>query len=300
MKRSLRTSSRGKSKLLVALLTGISLAMAIVASAAVRRPQEQQKPATAAAPAAAPNAPAPLKKPRRPPPPPDETVERGHTQFTASCAFCHGADATGARAPDLLRSPIVAHDVKGNLIGDVVHNGRPDKGMPPLPLSDEQIADIAAYLHWRIAQGLSSSEVPQGYPAEKLLTGNAQAGKAFFEGEGGCTKCHSATGDLANVSGKYSAIDLEAQMLYPEGKFKSAKVTLKSGEVVEGKLEHLDEFSVAVTDANGWYHAYSRDEVKVEVTDKLAAHRAMLDKITQKQMHDLFAYVHTLEKEGQQ
>ena len=300
MKRSLRINSLGKSQLLVAVLTGISLALAIVATAAARRPQEQEKPATAAAPAAAPNPPKPLKKQRRPPPAPDAAVERGRTQFTASCGFCHGPDATGARGPDLLRSPIVAHDVKGNMIGDVVHNGRPDKGMPPLPLTDEQIADIAAFLHWRIAEGLSSSEVPQGYPAEKLLTGNAQDGKAFFEGAGGCTKCHSATGDLANVSGKYSAIDLEAQMLYPEGKFKSAKVTLPSGEVVEGKLEHLDEFSVAITDASGWYHAFPRNEVKVEVTDKLAAHRALLDKLTQKQMHDLFAYVHTLEKEGQQ
>jgi cytochrome c oxidase cbb3-type subunit 3 len=286
------------SKLLVAILTGISFAMAIVATAAVRRPQEQQKPATAAAPAAAPNPPKPLKKARRPAPPPNEEVERGHTQYTASCGFCHGADATGARGPDLLRSPIVAHDVKGNMIGDVVHNGRPEKGMPALPLTDAQIADIAAYLHWRIAEGLSSSEVPQGYPAEKLLTGNAQAGKAFFEGAGGCTNCHSATGDLANVSGKYSAVDLEAQMLYPEGKFKSAKVTQASGEVVEGKLEHLDEFSVAVTDANGWFRAFSRKDVKVEVIDKLAAHRALLDKLTQTQMHDLFAYVHTLEKEG--
>jgi cytochrome c oxidase cbb3-type subunit 3 len=287
-----------KSKLLVAQLAGISLALAIVATAAARRPQEPAKPATAAAPAAAPNPPKPLKKQRRPPPPADATVERGRTQYTASCGFCHGPDATGARGPDLLRSPIVAHDVKGNMIGDVVHNGRPDKGMPPLPLADDQIADIAAYLHWRIAEGLSSSEVPQGYPAEKLLTGNVQDGKAFFEGAGGCTKCHSATGDLADVSGKYSAIDLEAQMLYPEGKYKSAKVTLGSGEVVEGKLEHLDEFSVAITDANGWYRAFPRSDAKIEVTDKLAAHREMLDKLTQKQMHDLFAYVHTLEKEA--
>jgi cytochrome c oxidase cbb3-type subunit 3 len=288
-----------KSKFFIALFAGISFAMAVVATVAARQPQEQQKPATAAAPAAAPNGPAPLKKQRHPAPPPNPEVERGQTQFTSSCGFCHGADATGARGPDLLRSPVVAHDVKGNMIGDVVHNGRPDKGMPALPLSDAQIADIAAFLHWRIAEGLSSSEVPNGYPAEKLLTGNAQSGKAFFEGPGGCTSCHSVTGDLANVSGKYSAIDLQAQMLYPEGNFKSAKVTLKSGEVVEGKLNHLDEFSVAVTDANGWFHAYARNEVKVEVTDKLAAHRALLDKLTQKQMHDLFAYVHTLEKEGQ-
>src|ERR1700689_482794 len=191
-----------KSKLLAALLTGISLAMAIVATAAVRQPQgQQQQPTTAAQPAAAPN-PAPLKKQRRPAPPEDADAARGQTQYTASCAFCHGADATGARGPDLLRSPVVAHDVKGNMIGDVVHNGRPDKGMPALPLKGAQIADSAAYLHWGVAEGLPPPKLPTRYPAENSLTGNAQAGKAFFEGEGGCTKRHSATEALANVSAK--------------------------------------------------------------------------------------------------
>src|SRR5271165_6148776 len=60
-------------------------------------------------------------------------VERGHQQFLQTCGFCHGADATGARGPDLVRSPLVAHDVKGDLIGDVIRHGRPDKGMPALP-----------------------------------------------------------------------------------------------------------------------------------------------------------------------
>src|SRR5580700_11876913 len=68
----------------------------------------------------------------------DPAVERGRKQFVESCGFCHGADATGARGPDLMRSALVAHDVKGDLIGPVIHQGRPDKGMPAFPLSDEQ------------------------------------------------------------------------------------------------------------------------------------------------------------------
>lgn len=44
-------------------------------------------------------------------------IERGRKQFGETCGFCHGPDATGARGPDLVRSPIVAHDVKGELIG---------------------------------------------------------------------------------------------------------------------------------------------------------------------------------------
>src|ERR1700720_2080794 len=153
-------------------------------------------------------------------------AERGRKQFEQSCGFCHGADATGARGPDLVRSPLVAHDVKGQQIGEVIHQGRPDKGMPSMPLTDSQVSDIAAFLHERVAEALHSASVPKAYPAEKLLTGNAEAGRAFFDGPGGCNKCHSTTGDLAGIAGKHSPIDLEARMLYPDGKLATAIVTL--------------------------------------------------------------------------
>ena len=78
-------------------------------------------------------------------------AERGRKQFQDSCGFCHGNDATGARGPDLVRSPLVAHDAKGEQIGQVIRQGRPDKGMPGLPLTDAQIQDVAAFLHARAA-----------------------------------------------------------------------------------------------------------------------------------------------------
>jgi cytochrome c oxidase cbb3-type subunit III len=225
----------------------------------------------------------------------DPAVERGRKQFAGSCAFCHGADATGGRAPDLMRSPLVAHDVKGNLIGEVVHQGRPDKGMPALPLSDDQVADIAAFLHARAAEAIASSEVPQGYSVARLLTGNAEAGKAYFHTAGGCSGCHSVTGDLAGVANKYSAVDLETHMLYPEGVHRSAIVTLPSGEKIEGPLVHIDDFEVGLRDVSGWYRSFSRDRVKVEVNDRLAGHRELLEKLTQADIHNLFAYLQGLQ-----
>src|SRR6266852_5055828 len=130
----------------------------------------------------------------------DPAVERGHKQFEQACGFCHGPDATGARGPDLVRSPLVAHDVKSDLIGEVIRHGRPDKGMPAMPLTDSQVSDIAAFLHARAAEALRSSGLPNVYPVEKLLTGSADAGKAFFNGAAGCGSCHSPTGDLAKVA----------------------------------------------------------------------------------------------------
>ena len=224
----------------------------------------------------------------------DPAIERGHKQFEQACGFCHGPDATGARGPDLVRSTLVAHDVKGDLIGDVIRHGRPDKGMPAMPLTDGQVSDIAAFLHARAAEALRSSGLPRGYPAEKLLTGNAEAGKTFFNGPGGCNKCHSPSGDLEKVASKYSPIELEAHMLYPGGRHATAVVTLPSGEQIKGPVVHVDDFEIGLRDASGWYRSFSRERVKVELQDPLSAHQEMLSKVTQAEVHNLFAYLETL------
>jgi cytochrome c oxidase cbb3-type subunit 3 len=225
---------------------------------------------------------------------PDPAIARGHKQFGQACGFCHGPDATGARAPDLIRSTLLAHDVKGDLIGEVIRHGRPDKGMPAQSLTDEQIADIASYLHARAVEAMRSSGLPSVYAVEKLLTGNADAGKVFFNGAGGCNKCHSPAGDLDKVANKYSPIELEAHMLYPGGRHTTAVITLPSGEQIKGPVAHVDDFVVSLHDAAGWYRSFSRDQVKVELQDALAAHREMLGKLTQADMHNLFAYLETL------
>ncbi len=226
--------------------------------------------------------------------PPDPAIERGHKQFEQSCGFCHGPDATGARGPDLVRSPLVAHDVKGDKIGEVIRLGRPDKGMPAMPLAEQQVLDIAAYLHARAAEALKSARVPSKYPVEKLLTGNPESGKTFFDGTGGCKGCHSPTRDLAAIATKYSPIELQARMLYPGGKLTIAIVTLPSGEQVKGPVVHSDDFVIALRDASGWYRSFSLGQVKVELQDPLVAHRELLDKITPADVHNLFAYLESL------
>jgi cytochrome c oxidase cbb3-type subunit 3 len=84
-------------------------------------------------------------------------------------------------------------------------------------------------------------------------------------------------------------------MLYPEGKhITTAVVTLPSGEQVKGPLVRSDDFVIAMRDASGWYRSFPRDRVKVELQDPLAAHRELLDKLTQADVHNLFAYLQGL------
>jgi cytochrome c oxidase cbb3-type subunit III len=221
-------------------------------------------------------------------------VERGRQLFETNCAFCHGPNATGARGPDLVRSKLVNDDVNGNLVGQVILSGRPHNVMPAFTLSRQQIQDIADFLHFQINAALSSASVADDYPLSRLLTGNAEKGKAYFYGAGKCSSCHSPTGDLAHIASKYRPIDLEGRMIYPEDVPQTVTVTLPSGKTLEGPLISLDEFSVALRDPSGWYRSFSRSQVKVDVHDPLAAHRALLSQLTQADIHNLFAYLETL------
>jgi cytochrome c oxidase cbb3-type subunit 3 len=235
----------------------------------------------------------------QPPKKPDPAaVERGRSQFKSSCGFCHGDDATGNRAPDLLRSPVLLHDVAGDQVGPVIRNGKPDLGMPGFSnLSAAQISDIVVFLHNQADEALHSNGVPRDYPLKKLLTGNADAGKAYFNGAGGCAKCHSVAGDLAGVARKYSPLDLQQRMLYPAGRGGSrvtATVTLPNGQKIEGQVLSDDEFDIAITGSDGAYHAWPKSQVKVEIHDPLAAHRELFTKYTDADIHNLYAYMATL------
>jgi cytochrome c oxidase cbb3-type subunit III len=224
-------------------------------------------------------------------------AERGHTIFKQNCVACHGEDATGGRGPDLIRSSLVRHDKNGDLIGPVVTAGRADKGMPAFPFTESQIADLVAFIQSQLALfdlHTRQGPYPNDIPAERLATGTVEAGKAYFYGAGGCSGCHSPTGDLAGVAKKYNPPDLEVRFLYPSGTPATATVTLPSGEKLEGRLLLNDGFNVAIMATDGWYHSWPASAVKIEVHDPLAAHAALLQKYTQADMHNLFTYLETL------
>ena len=120
-------------------------------------------------------------------PPDPAAVKRGKDKFVSTCGFCHGNDGTGSRA-STRALPLLMHDTNGETIGPVIRNGMPTDAA--FPFTDAQLSDIAAFLHAQSLIALHSNRVPGDYPVEKLLTGNAAAGKSYFEGAGGCAKCH--------------------------------------------------------------------------------------------------------------
>ena len=223
-----------------------------------------------------------------------EAIKRGQAQFADTCGFCHGPDANGgAEGPNLMRSALVRHDENGNLIGPVIRDGRPAKGMPATPLSESQIADVVAFLDWRLTESDRTNPEDPHASLELLLTGNAQAGKAFFYGPGRCSHCHSPSGDLAGIAKKYKPADLQGRFLYPPNVPKRATIVAKTGAKYTGRLLYQDGFSIAIKTDDGWYHSWPVSDVKFEIEDPLAAHLDLLHKYTEADVHNLFAYLET-------
>ncbi len=222
------------------------------------------------------------------------TLERGKSTFAGRCGFCHGSNARGGESgPDLLRSPLVRDDEDGNLIGPVVLNGRQAAGMPKFDLSRAEISDIAAFLH----EGVRAAAERGTYKLLNIVTGDAKAGEAYFNAAGKCATCHSVTGDLKGVGAKFDPVALQGRLLLPIGGAPvTVTVTLAPGKSFEGTLERIDDFNVALTDANGDYRSFSRngDVPKVERHDPIQQHYDMLSKYTDADIHNLTAYLVTL------
>jgi len=232
------------------------------------------------------------------------SVERGKQNFAATCGFCHGTSGKGGeKGPDLLRSVLVLHDEGGKSIGPVILKGRPDRGMPHFPFTPEQITDIANFLH----NSIESTKDRDNYKILNIVTGDAQAGKAYFNGAGNCSSCHSVEGDLKAIGAKYDPVKLQSKMIQPDDSWTegnpakqvfaiSVTVTLPSGESFSGTPVRLDDFTVSLRDADGTYHSFVRhkESPKVEVKNRLQGHLDQLMRYSDSDIHNLTAYLVTL------
>jgi len=239
-----------------------------------------------------------------------EAIGRGKTLYGGVCAFCHGSDARGGETgPNLLRSQLVLNDKDGDLITPVVQNGRPEKGMPKIDLTAAQVKDIATFVHSFRVGGYDVSRMTP----PSIIVGDAKAGAAYFTAT--CSSCHSLTGDLKGFGGKFSDPKVMQQTWLMPGAGRgfgfggggggggvvnvpptTVSVTLPSGEKVEGRLGRIDDFIVTLTTESGTFRSFRRtgDRPKVVVNDPLQPHRDLLPKYTDKDIHDLTAFLVTV------
>ena len=220
---------------------------------------------------------------------------RGRRLYAEHCINCHGSTAKGGpNGPDLIRSTAVLRDRLGASIGPAI---REKASSHAASLTQAQIVDLSHFLRQRV-EAVTRNRTPTA-PID-VLSGDPEAGRRYFEGAGRCSTCHSPTGDFAGLRTRTSdALTLQQRVLFPtlirSTKTVEVTVTPPSGPPVTGRLERIDNFSVALRDASGGYRSFSRvPGVTVEVRDPLTAHRELLDQYTDEAIHDVVAYLWTI------
>ena len=235
--------------------------------------------------------------------------------WSANCIACHGADARGTdKGSNLVRSLVVLKDRYGSTLGPYLRANHPPVPSPvPAPgakrgtvttatafegLSTRDVLLLAHFLRERINDTLRGAPM---FKPGNVLTGDSKAGQDYFNGEGGCTKCHSPSGDLAGIGRRLEPVNIQQRFLFPnsvrraDAKVATVTVTTESGETIAGPLERMDDFYVSLRDASGTYRTVRRTPgTRIVKNDPFEAHVALLSRLTDQNIHDVVAYLESL------
>jgi len=236
-------------------------------------------------------------------------IARGKALYGISCTGCHGADLRGGDlgGPNLLRTQTALLDQDGELITPVIQGSRQSGGMPAIPMSPADVKAVAAFIRSVVATiGRQGMPPETGVAPPSILVGDATAGRVYFASK--CGGCHSATGDLEGIAAKMpDPKTLQNTWITGGGRggrggaassnrIVTAVVSLPGGEKVEGRLVRIDDFLVTLGLADGTMRTIRREgeSPKVEIHDPVKAHRDLLAVYTDKDIHDVTAYLVTL------
>jgi cytochrome c oxidase cbb3-type subunit III len=243
-----------------------------------------------------------------------EVIARGRALYGVNCTSCHGADLRGGDqgGPNLLRSEMVLTDEKGENILSVVQSGRQSSAgmMPAFHLPENDVYAIAEYIH-----SVMATMGRQGRPPERetplelnVLVGDAAAGQEYFAKA--CSQCHSPNADLQGIAARV-ADPRALQNLWVSGGVSgrgggrgndpterrvTVTVTAPGAAPITGRLVRIDDFIVTLVQEDGMRRTFSRNGAvpRVEVSDPLLPHRLLALELSDRDMHNLTAYLATL------
>src|SRR5207253_3821740 len=109
-------------------------------------------------------------------------IEEGARLFLATCSACHGADGEAVPGVDLGHGQFRRASTDDELV-EIIRRGIAGTAMPPSNYSNVQANQIVAYLR---SLAVSAQNA--------LAPGDADRGRALFEGKGQCLTCHRIDG----------------------------------------------------------------------------------------------------------
>jgi putative heme-binding domain-containing protein len=231
-------------------------------------------------------------------------LAEGQALFRGLCSGCHGGAGRGGKGPDLTDNRWI-HGSTDENINQVITNGVPRTTMKKMgdSLKPDQIRKLIAYIH-------SLARSPSESTWKPYMSGDPKVGQKLFidsKGKAQCARCHSVGSEggrigppLDRIISRRSPEFIMESILEPSKEiapeFESVAVATKSGQVITGLRVNETNFSIQLREENGRFHSLmKRDLEEVKVLKKSLMPENFAEVLTVKDLHDLFAYLMTLE-----
>jgi putative heme-binding domain-containing protein len=231
-------------------------------------------------------------------------LAEGQALFRGLCSGCHGGAGRGGKGPDLTDQRWI-HGSTDLDIERVIKNGVPNTTMKKLgeSLKDHQIQKLIAHIR-------SLARSPGESTWKPYMPGDPQVGRKLFfdpQGKAQCAKCHSVGSEGARIGPPLDRIASRrapefvmesilqpSQEIAPE--FEAVAVATKDGRVITGLRVNETNFNIQLREENGRFHSFlKRDLDEFKVLKKSLMPENFAELLTVKELHDLFAYLITLE-----
>jgi putative heme-binding domain-containing protein len=231
-------------------------------------------------------------------------MAEGQALFRGLCSGCHGGTGRGGKGPDLTDNKWL-HGGTDADITRTIQNGVPGTTMKKLgdALKPEQIRHVIAYIR-------SLARSPSESTWKPYIPGDPQAGRKLFfdlKGKVQCAKCHTIGGEggrigpvLDRIAARRAPEFIMESILEPSKdiapEYETVVVATKDGRVITGLRVNESNFNIQLREENGRFHSFLKRELdEVKVSKKSLMPENFGEQLTVKELHDLFAYLMTLE-----
>jgi cytochrome c oxidase cbb3-type subunit III len=219
-------------------------------------------------------------------------IRYGAQIYAAQCSACHGVNGTQIGGVDLggaLRRASSDQDLRS-----VLANGITGTAMPPFRFDPSELTAIVAYIRNM-----------RNFDSHAANLGDANRGRAWFEGAGGCMTCHRVNGkgprvapDLSEIGALRSADFLERTLRDPNGLMlpmnRSVRAVTRDGKVINGRRLNEDTYSVQLIDDQEHLLSLDKANLREYTVVTTSAMPSYKDKLSVQEMADLIAYLLTL------
>jgi len=231
-------------------------------------------------------------------------LEEGQALFRGLCSGCHGGAGRGGKGPDLTRKKFMHGSADEDIIR-TIRNGVPKTTMKKLGdvLKDEQVSKLLLFIR-------SLQRAPVDSTWKPYMAGDAKLGRQIFfdpKSKVSCAKCHTIDGEggrvgppLDHLAGRRSPEFIMESILQPskdiDPQYEAVQVVTKKGVTIIGLRVNESNFSIQLREENGRFHSFDKGDLdEVNVLKKSLMPENIAEQLTVKELHDLFAFLMTLE-----